>query len=75
MSTSINNAAIQPAEVKPDPNAVLLEALSRDGIFDTGFKNLLRYHGCSPSDLATLSDERKLQLARAINHTIVMPKF
>jgi len=75
MSTSINNAAIQPAEVKSDPSAVLLEALSRDGIFDAGFKNLLLYHGCSPFDLATLSDERKLQLARTINNTIVMPKF
>jgi hypothetical protein len=75
MSTSINNAAIQPAEVKPDPNAALLEALSRDGIFDPRFRALLRLHGCLPIDLAGLSDERKLDLARAISNTIVMPGF
>jgi hypothetical protein len=74
MST-INNSAIQTAEVKPDPNAVLLEAISREGVFDPGFRALLRIHGCLPCDLGGLSDERKLELARAITNTIVMPQF
>jgi len=79
MSTSINDSAIHAAieanVFKPDPSAVLLEALSRDGIFDPGFRALLRLHGCLPIDLAGLSDERKLELARAITNTIVMPGF
>ena len=75
MSTSINNSAIQPAEVKPDASAVLLEALSRDGVFDPGFRALLRVHGCLPIDLGSLSDERKIELARTISNTIVMPEF
>jgi len=74
MSTSINDPAIQTVEVKSDPSSALLEALSRDGVFDPGFRALLRLHGCLPCDLAGLSDERKLRLARTINNTIVTPE-
>ncbi len=46
-------------------DAQLLEALAKDHVFDYRFQGWMKSKGIHPADLATLSDERKRELAVA----------
>lgn len=70
MSTN-NSEQIKPVTKSAD--ALLLEAMSRSDVFSPQFLDFLNRRGVLPETLFEASEQRKQELAHALNHQAVWP--